>query len=118
MTLQHLATILNVIAGIFFLLTGLLKIWGNNLSFWKWAKASYLKHHPVWVYYASGVIELLAGPGLLIKQFRFGSSLLLILMIVLLTVHPRKHKESLKGLWSALITISLLSFIAYMAYLS
>jgi uncharacterized membrane protein YphA (DoxX/SURF4 family) len=113
---QQTATVLNVISGSFFLFTGLLKIFGNKLSFWKWAKASYLRHHPVWVYYASGIIEIVAGAGIFIKSFRFAAATLLILMIILLTIHPRKHKESLKGIWAALITIILLSIIAYMAW--
>jgi len=49
-TLQQAATVLSVITGSFFLLAGLLKIFGNQLPFWKWAKKSYLLRYPVWVY--------------------------------------------------------------------
>jgi len=44
------ATVLSLITGSFFLLAGLLKIFGNQLPFWKWAKKSYLLRYPVWVY--------------------------------------------------------------------
>ena len=109
------ATVLSVITGSFFLLAGLLKIFGNQLPFWKWAKKSYLLRYPVWVYYASGLIEIATGLGILIKSFRFCSALILILMILLLSIHPRKPKEKASGIWSALISILILGFIAYMA---
>lgn len=114
-TLQQTAMVLSAIAGSFFLLTGLLKILGNGLSFWKWEKASYLLHYPVWVYYASGLIEIAAGLGILIKPLRFYSALILILMILVLSIRRRKPAEKLSGIWIALISISILSFIAYMA---
>ena len=114
-TLQQAATVLSVITGSFFLLAGLLKILGNQLPFWKWAKTSYLQRYPVWVYYASGLIEIATGLGILITPFRFCSALILILMILLLSIHPRKPKEKASGIWSALISILILGFIAYMA---
>lgn len=113
--LQQTAMVLSVISGSFFLLAGLLKIFGNELSFWKWAKASYLLHYPVWVYYVSGLIEIATGLGILIKPFRLGSALILMLMILLLNIRPRKSNEKLSGIWIALISIGILGFIAYMA---
>lgn len=106
---QLTATVLSAIVASFFLLAGLLKIFGNQLSFWKWAKRSYLQRYPVWVYYTSGLIEIAGGLGILTKPFRVWSALTLILMILLLSI------RSGKGIWTAVVSILILGFIAYMA---
>lgn len=112
--LHPTAFILSLVAGIFFLAAGLLKIFGNQLAFWKWAKASYLVHYPVWVYYASGIIETGAGSGLLLTPSRFYSALSLMAMIVLLNIRPRKPGEKLSAVWTSLVSLLILGFIAYM----
>jgi uncharacterized membrane protein YphA (DoxX/SURF4 family) len=111
--LSQTAVILSLITGSFFGLAGLLKIFGNRLSFWKWAKTSYLRHHPAWVYYVSGVVELAAGPGLVFKMHRQLSALALIVMILLLTIHPWDHNELKSGLITTAVSLAILGFIAY-----
>lgn len=65
--------VLSVFVGILFITAGGLKLFGNYLEFWKWAKQGYLKNNPLRVYYASGIIEVATGIGLLIPSFRFAA---------------------------------------------
>ncbi|MBW8815301.1 MAG: DoxX family protein [Caulobacterales bacterium] len=89
---QTILLICGIVLGAFFAYTGCRKLFTD----WVWAKESYLRYHPLWVYYASGVIELIAGIGLMIPVARFTSALVLTAMI--LAVAANSWRGDLKHL--------------------
>ncbi|KAJ1553559.1 hypothetical protein HK096_007361, partial [Nowakowskiella sp. JEL0078] len=76
-------TALGCILGLFFLAAGVRKLWG-----WEWAKQNYLRNHPIWVYYASAVIEVVTGSGLIVPGLRFFASILQLALIFAVTFIP------------------------------
>jgi uncharacterized membrane protein YphA (DoxX/SURF4 family) len=108
LTNKRISNILGVILGVFFIISGLLKLFGNDLTFWKWAKESYLVNFPAWVYYASGIVEWITGIGLLFPRTRFIAAVGLFTMIELVSIHSWSH-PTLMTFFPTIITLALLT---------
>ena len=83
---QSVLTAASIVFGLLFLVAGCRKCFTD----WEWGRTHYLKHHPLWVNYASGAIEIATGIGLMIPVARFVSALALAIMIVAVSAHPWK----------------------------
>jgi uncharacterized membrane protein YphA (DoxX/SURF4 family) len=100
--------LLGIVLGLFFLFAGARKLYG-----WEWAKNSYLKHHPLWVYYVSAVVEVVSGIGLILPPLRFAAVLLQLLLILCVSIHPWHHVEA-KSVLPAVITTFLLLLLLWL----
>src|SRR5580693_6027825 len=80
---------------------------------WEWGRQQYLKYYPPWVYYASGVIELVGGVGLFLPRLRFGSAIGIIVMIAIVSAHPWRGADARRVALPALF-FSLLSYLAWL----
>lgn len=97
-----------IILGIFFLFAGARKLYG-----WEWAKNSYLKHSPLWVYYVSAVVEVVSGIGLILPPLRFAAALLQILLILWITFRSR-HRINRKNVFIPVTTTLLLLLLLWL----
>ena len=88
-TTTLLVNLLGIVLGIFFLFAGARKLYG-----WEWAKNSYLEHHPLWVYYVSAVVEVIAGIGLILPPLRFAAALLQLVLILCVSIRPWRHVKA------------------------
>lgn len=104
--------LLGIVLGLFFLFAGARKLYG-----WEWAKNSYLRHYPLWVYYVSAVVEVISGIGLIIPipLLRFASALLQLLLIFIVSLHPW-HRVETKTLIPAITTTLLLLILLWLTF--
>lgn len=112
---NEIATVLGTILGIFFFLPGILKLVGNNLPFWRWARQSYLRVYPVWIYYLSGVVEVVGGIGLLIPGLRFYAAIVMAILFVCLAIRPLKN-TTLKSVTMTIVSLALMGLMMFLAY--
>lgn len=108
---------LGVTLGIFFGLPGILKLVGNNLPFWRWARQSYQTMYPLWVYYFSGVVELIGGIWLLFPWLRLYGATMIMTLIACLAVPPllKKNFKSVLLAMVSLVSLALLVFLSLQA---
>lgn len=95
---------LGVVLGILFIQTGAHKLIG-----WEWAKQSYLRYHPLWVYYGSGIVEILGGAALLFPKSRFIGALSILLMSLAVAAHP--WRADYREIIVPAVTLSLALFL-------
>ncbi len=102
--------VLAIILGLFFAFAGARKLFTD----WPEAKRSYLQYHPLWVYYASGVVELIFGLGMAFPKTRFVSCIFILVMIVLVAAHPWEGGQA-KFLIPAVVSTALLVMVAWLS---
>ena len=109
-TTTIMVNLLGIVLGSFFLFAGARKLYG-----WEWAKNSYLKHFPLWVYYVSGVVEVFSGIGLIVPPLRFAAAILQLLLILFTSLHPW-HDAKIKTLIPAITTTVLLLWLTWLTH--
>jgi len=102
--------ILAVALGLMFLTAGVRKLFTD----WVWGRTRYQKYHPLWVYYASGVIELVCGLGLFVPGLRFFSAIIILVMIGLVSAHPWRGDDYKQIIVPAVVSTSLLILLAWL----
>ena len=107
---SNVTNFIGISLGLLFFTAGARKLCG-----WEWARASYLRHHPLWVYHLSAIVEVIAGPGLAIGRTRFYAAILQLLLIIGVSIHPWKVVE-VKAMGPAVISTSLLIYLVYVTY--
>jgi hypothetical protein len=108
MSQETAANIIGPGLGLFFLFAGARKLYG-----WEWAENHYRNAYPMWVYYASAVVEVVAGVGLVVPATRLPSTLLQLGLIVALSVKRWTKAPEAKVLYPAVVSTSLLGWLAY-----
>jgi uncharacterized membrane protein YphA (DoxX/SURF4 family) len=102
--------LLGIVLGLFFLFAGARKLYG-----WEWAKNSYLKHHPLWVYYVSAVVEVVSGIGLILPPVRFVAALLQLLLILCVSIRSWHHIK-VKSVMLPVTTVLLLLLLLWLTH--
>jgi len=100
--------------GIFFGVPGILKLVGNNLPFWRWARQSYQTMYPLWVYYFSGVVELIGGIGLLFPALRLYGAIMIMILVTCLAV-PSLLKKNFKSVLLAMVSLVPLALLVFLS---
>lgn len=100
--------LLGIVLGLFFLFAGARKLYG-----WEWAKNSYLKHSPLWIYYVSAIVEVVSGIGLILPPLRFAATLSLLLLILWISIRSRRHIK-VKSLLLPATTVLLLLLLLWL----
>jgi uncharacterized membrane protein YphA (DoxX/SURF4 family) len=101
--------IVGILLGLFFALTGLMKL----LDLPKLAEVYAKAGQPRWVFFGSGVVELLAGAAMVLPRFRTHAAWTLLAMIFLVSWRPWSEHD-LFFLLPQVITIALLVFLVWL----